>query len=98
MCCQRIRVPMTIKVNPPRISILPLQKVPARQPINTPASDNVKVVIPITNAGLTIATFNKDRLNPTDKASKLVASDNNRSIRMLICEYEWSVFGGERDS
>ena len=71
-----------MRIIPPRIPIL-LKKFPNFLPKYNPRNERMNVVIPITNAGVTIASSRKDKLRPTAKASMLVATDNITSTLKL---------------
>ena len=52
-------------------------------PMNTPKNERKKVMIPIIKAGTAIDASIKDRLNPTARASMLVATDRtNKTLKL----------------
>lgn len=74
-CSRSIRIPITIKINPPMILILFPKKSPKRHPKKKPNSDNEKVTKPIIKIGSRMDICRNAKLKPTINASMLVATD-----------------------
>src|SRR3990172_4050571 len=78
-CPTRILTPIPTRIAPPAISIRLPAASPMRSPRCSPAAVSAQATKPITTAGYQIPTRSTPRLNPTARASMLVATDRTIS-------------------
>ena len=84
ICSMNIFNPITMRIIPPKISILRLRNIPILLPSVIPIIVKAAATNPIMTLGYHIATFSTPRLMPTAKASILVAIDRYSSVTPLV--------------
>ena len=68
-----MRIPIPFRIRPPTISIRFPKVAPMRLPIIRPTNERRELMIPIARLEVTMFTLTIARLNPTARASMLVA-------------------------
>ena len=79
-CSINILHPIAIRIHPPIMLAPLLKREPADLPIRTPRIENKEHTIPIIIAGKIIGLLRMKRLNPTARASILVAIEKKNSM------------------